>query len=254
MYFSKKLNEFNSIKHCFFSRKGGVSKGIYNSLNCGLGSDDRENNVLDNLTIVSKKIGVPKKNLFLMNQTHSNKVVTINENNKSIQKINADALITGMKNIAISVLTADCVPILIYEKINNVIACIHSGWRGAVNGIIKNTLNEIIKMNKKNKIYVAVGPCVGVKNYEVGKDFYDEFIKENKKNKIFFFDVAKGKFLFDLRKYVNFKIKEFDIEDIENIDFDTYIEKEKFFSFRRSRQLGEKDYGRCISTISLVRT
>ena len=252
MYFSKKFSEFNNVRHCFFSKHGGVSEGIYSSLNCGLGSNDNKNNVLNNLAIVSKKIGVSKNNLFIMNQTHSNRVVTISENNKNIQRIGSDALITRNKNIAISVLTADCVPVLIYEEVNHVIACIHAGWRGSINGIIKNTLKEIINMGKNNKIHVAVGPCIGVKNYEVGKEFYNEFIKENKKNEIFFFHTQKDKFLFNLRSYVNFKIKEFDIEYLENIDFNTYTEKEKFFSFRRSRQLGEKDYGRCISTISLI--
>jgi len=252
MYFSRKFNECSRIKHCFFSKNGGVSKDIYNSLNCGLGSKDKENNVLSNLAIVSEKIGISKNNLFSMNQTHSNKVVTIDENNRNIQRISADALITKIKNIAISVLTADCVPVLIYEEVNHVVACVHAGWRGAVNGIIRNTLNEIVNKSKNNKIYVAVGPCIGVKNYEVGKEFYGEFIKESKKNEIFFFHGKKDKFLFDLRKYVNFKIKEFDIAHIENIDFDTYAEKKNFFSFRRSKKLGEKDYGRCISTISLV--
>ena len=252
MFFSKKFSEFKNIKHCFFSKNGGVSKNIYSSLNCGLGSNDKKKNVLDNLAIVSKKISVPKNNLFLMNQTHSNKVFIINKNNKNIRKISADALITQRENIAISVLTADCVPILLYEKVNRIVACIHAGWRGAVNGIIKNTLNQIINMGKNNKIYIAVGPCIGVKSYEVDKDFYDKFIKESKKNEVFFFHNKKSKFLFDLRKYVNSKINEFDIEHVENIDFDTYAEKENLFSYRRSRQLGEKDYGRCISTISLT--
>ena len=254
MYFSKKFSEFNNVRHCFFSKHGGVSEGIYSSLNCGLGSNDNKNNVLNNLAIVSKKIGVSKNNLFIMNQTHSNRVVTISENNKNIQRIGSDALITRNKNIAISVLTADCVPVLIYEEVNHVIACIHAGWRGSINGIIKNTLKEIINMGKNNKIHVAVGPCIGVKNYEVGKEFYNEFIKENKKNEIFFFHTQKDKFLFNLRSYVNFKIKEFNIEHLENIDFDTYVEKENFFSFRRSGHLGEKDYGRCISTIGLAYT
>jgi len=254
MYFSKKFKEFSNIKHCFFTKKGGVSKDIYSSLNCGIGSNDKENNVINNLAIVAEKINVSKKNLFLMNQTHSNKVVTINESNIDTQQINADALITKIENIAISVLTADCVPVLIYEDVNRVVACIHAGWRGAVNGIIKNTLDEIINMSKNNRIYVAVGPCIGVKNYEISKEFYDVFIKESKENEIFFFPTKKDKFLFDLRKYVNFKIKEFNIEHVENIDFDTYAEKENLFSFRRSMKLGEKDYGRCISTISLALT
>ena len=254
MYFSKNFSEFNNVRHCFFSKHGGVSEGIYSSLNCGLGSNDNKNNVLNNLAIVSKKIGVSKNNLFIMNQTHSNKVVTINENNKNIQRIGSDALITRNKNIAISVLTADCVPVLIYEEVNHVIACIHAGWKGSINGIIKNTLKEIVNIGKNHKIHVAVGPCIGVKNYEVGKEFYNEFVKENKKNEIFFSQGKKDKFLFDLRKYVNFKIKEFDVDHVENIDFDTYAEKENLFSFRRSRQLGENDYGRCISTISLMHT
>jgi YfiH family protein len=252
MYFSKKFNEFGNVKHCFFSKKGGISKNIYSSLNCGLGSNDKESNVLGNLAIVSEKIGVSKNNLFAMNQTHSNKIVTINENNRNIQRINSDALITKIRNIAISVVTADCVPILIYEEINHIVACIHAGWKGAVNGIIKNTLKEIVNMGKNNKIHVAVGPCIGVKNYEVGKEFFNKFIKEDKKNEIFFFHSQKDKFLFDLRSYVNFKIKEFDVQHLENMDFDTYEEKENFFSFRRSSHLGEKDYGRCISAIRLI--
>ena len=242
MYFSKKFEEFSNIKHCFFTKKGGVSKDIYSSLNCGIGSNDKENNVINNLAIVADKINVSKNNLFLMNQTHSNKVVTINENSRNTQQINADALITKIENIAISVLTADCVPVLIYEDVNRVVACVHAGWRGAVNGIIKNTLDEIINMSKNNKIYVAVGPCIGVKNYEISKEFYDVFIKESKENEIFFFHTKKDKFLFDLRNYVNFKIKEFDVQHLENMDFDTYEEKENFFSFRRSSHLGEKDW------------
>jgi len=116
MFYSKKLNKFTNIKHCFFSKKGGVSKNIYNSLNCGLGSNDDERNVLSNLSNVSEKLRIDKSNLFTMNQTHSNKVVIINESNQDTKRVDADALITSIKNIAISVLTADCVPILIFEK------------------------------------------------------------------------------------------------------------------------------------------
>ena len=252
MLYSKKLKKFKNIKHCFFSKNGGVSKGAYSSLNCGLGSNDQENNVLNNLAIVSEKIGVSKNNLFLMNQTHSNKVVTINEKNKNIKTIYADALITKINNIAISVLTADCVPILIYEEVNQIVACIHSGWKGAVTGIIENTFNKIIAMGNNNKIYVAVGPCIGVNNYEVGEDFYYEFIKKSKNNELFFSQGKKGKFFFNLRECVNSKIKQFDVKHIENINFDTFSEKNNFFSYRRSKQMGEKDYGRCISTIRLI--
>ena len=144
MYFSKKFNEFIQLKHCFFSKNGGVSKDNYSSLNCGLGSSDDKKNILNNLSIVSKKMKVNENNLFTMNQTHSNKVVVVDKNNQDIKRIQADALITNIKNIAISVLTADCVPILIYEKTNHTVACVHAGWKGAINGIIENTFNQII--------------------------------------------------------------------------------------------------------------
>ena len=252
MFFSKKLNEYANIKHCFFSKNGGVSKNIYSSLNCGLGSNDSKRDVLSNLSIISKKIGVDENNLFTMNQTHSNKVVIINKNNQDAKRVDADALITNVKNIAISVLTADCVPVLIYDKINHVVACVHAGWRGAINGVIENTFNQMIRINKNNNFCVAIGPCIGFENYEVGKEFYDEFIHENTTNYKFFSPNKNSKFFFDLRKYVNFKISKFEVKYVENIDLNTYVEKENFFSFRRSRKLGEKDYGRCISTIGLI--
>ena len=251
MYFSTKFNKFKNLKHCFFSKKGGVSIGIFNSLTCGPGSSDNQENILNNLSIVSKQMKVQNKNFFLMNQTHSNKVVVIDEENRDNQRINSDALVTKLHNIAISVLAADCVPILIYEEVNQIIGCIHSGWRGAMSGVIENTLNQIITMGEKNKIYIAVGPCIGINNYKVGKEFFDRFIKEDKANRKFFFLSKEGKIFFDLRKYVNFKINKFNVECIENIDFDTFSNKENFFSYRRSKQMGEKDYGRCISTISL---
>ena len=254
MFFSKKLKEFNNINHCFFSKEGGVSQGIYSSLNCGLGSKDEKNNVLENLNIVSNKLCVEPKNLFLMNQSHSNKVVVIDDKSNYEQRINSDALITTKKNIAISVLTADCVPVLIYDEVNKIIGCIHAGWKGALGGIIENTINEITRIGTNGKINVAIGPCIGINNYEVGQDFYARFIMESENNKKFFLQSINNKFLFDLRKYVNSKFEKLELNCIENIDFDTFSENENFFSFRRSKKIGEKDYGRCISTISLTNT
>jgi len=252
MFFSKKLKKFNNINHCFFSKNGGVSQGVYSSLNCALNSDDKKENVLKNLDIISKKIGINTTNLFTMNQVHGNKVVVINDDNKHINRVNSDALVTNKKNIAISVLTADCVPILIYDEVNQIIASVHAGWRGAVGGIIENTLNEIAKISRNSKINVAIGPCIGKDNYEVGQDFHAKFILESKKNENFFLITEKNKFFFDLRKYVNSKFEELEVNHIENIDFNTFSENESFFSFRRSKQVGDKDYGRCISVISLI--
>ena len=252
MFFSKKFKTFKNIKHCFFSKNGGVSQGIYKSLNCGLGSEDKKKNVLNNLNIVSNKMGVNIENLFTMNQTHSNKVVVIDDTNKHIQRVNSDALVTSQKNITISVLTADCVPVLIYDEVNEIIGSVHAGWKGAARGIIENTLNEFFKINKNGKINVAIGPCIGVGNYEVGREFYSKFIQLSKKNNNFFIETENNKFFFNLRKYINSKFEDLRVNHVENIDFDTFSENKKFSSFRRSRQEGEKDYGRCISVISLI--
>ena len=152
MYYSRKLKKFNKIKHCFFSRKKGFSKGIYKSLNCGRGSKDKRKNITKNLNYVSKRMGVKNNRLLLMYQTHSNKVIIVNK--KNLKKvIKSDAMITKVKGVALGVVTADCVPILIYDYKNDIIGCIHAGWKGAFSNIIKNTINKIRKLNSGNRIY-----------------------------------------------------------------------------------------------------
>ena len=166
MFYSKKLKKIKQIKHCFFSKKNGFSKGIYKGLNCGKGSKDNKNNINKNLNFVAKKMNVEINRLILMHQTHSNKVVEIKKHNYK-KKISADAMITKMNGLAIGVLTADCVPILIYDVRNKIIGCIHAGWKGAFLGIIDNTLKKLKKLNSNNKIYASVGPCSEEKNNEV---------------------------------------------------------------------------------------
>ena len=174
MFYSKKLKKFNKISHCFFSRKNGFSKGLYKGLNCGRGSKDNKKNIRKNLDFVSRKMFVNKKKLVLMYQTHSNKVIEIKKNNYK-KKIYSDAIITKEKGFALGVVTADCVPILLYDKKNEVVGCIHAGWRGAFLGIIKNTILKIKKLNKNNKIYASIGPCIGNRSYEVDLEFFKKF-------------------------------------------------------------------------------
>ena len=252
MFYSNKLTKFNNIKHCFFSKKNGYSRGVYHSLNCGPGSKDKKENVKKNLDLVSEKFGIKRKNLVLMHQTHSNKVIVINKKNKN-KKIIADALVTKSEGLAISVLTADCVPIILYDEINNIIGCIHAGWKGAISGIIENTLNKFKEMNINNKINAAIGPCIGHESYEVGLEFYNKFLKDSEINKKFFSKKNNEKFLFNLRDYVNNKLSNFGVHNIDNINADTFKDTDNFFSYRRSQKLKESDYGRCISTIRLVK-
>ena len=250
MFYSKKLKKIKNIKHCFFSRKKGFSKGIYKSLNCGRGSKDNAKNVIKNLGLVAKKMSVKKNKLILMNQTHSNKVVLIRNRNYK-KKILADAIITKIKGVALGVVTADCVPIILYDTKNEIIGCIHAGWKGAYLDIIKKTISKIKKIGPNSKIYACVGPCIGKKNYEVDLNFYKRFISKTIKNKKYFSNKVNRKKLFNLRKFVTDKLLSLKV-NVDQIDRDTFAEKSNFFSYRRACKLDQKDYGRCISTICMT--
>ena len=251
MFYSKNLKKIKQIKHCFFSRKGGFSKGIYKGLNCGKGSKDNKATVKRNLKFVSKKINVKLDNLKLMYQTHSNRVIVLNKNNKKLKNFYSDAIITSIRGYALGVVTADCVPIILYDNKNQSIGCIHAGWKGAFSGIIEKTIKKFKKLNSKNKILASIGPCIGQKSYEVDIDFYKKFVLRSKRNKIYFFKKNNKKQLFNLRKYVNDKLIRLNVK-VDHVNHDTFKEKRSFFSYRRSQKLQEKDYGRCISVISLV--
>ena len=250
MFYSKKLKKIKKVKHCFFSRKKGFSKGIYESLNCGRGSKDNKKNVQKNLKFVAQTMAVERAKLILMHQTHSNKVVEITKKNYK-RIIVADAMITQMRNLAIGVVTADCVPIIFCDNKSQVAGCIHAGWKGAFSGIVESTIHKVRKLNLKNKIYASVGPCIGNKSYEVDNKFYKKFVSKSWKNKIYFKEKNKTKKLFNLRKFVADKLLKLGVK-VDHVNKDTFSEKSNFFSFRRSFKLKQKDYGRCISTVRLL--
>ena len=250
MFYSRKLNKFKKLKHCFFSRTGGFSKGLYKSLNCGKGSKDNKENIKKNLNYVSKKMFVKKNKLILMNQTHSAKVIEVTKSNYR-KKINSDAMITRVKGLVLGVVTADCVPIIIYDFKNEIVGCIHAGWKGALSGIIKNTVINIKKINSNNKIFASIGPCIGEKSYEVDLSFYKKFLSKSNQNRKYFSHKNKNKKLFNLRKFVTDKLIELKVK-IDHVNHDTYRDKINFFSYRRSSKLKQNDYGRCISVVRLI--
>jgi len=244
---SKLLNKQKNIEHTFFSRKNGFSKGIYRSLNCGLGSRDLKKNIYRNINYIEKSHKIKKNHLILMKQIHSNKVKFISA--KPNSRLITDGIITQNKNLALGVLTADCVPILFWEKNHKMIGCVHAGWRGAFNGIIDNFIKKIKVLTKnKFKLYAAIGPCIAQKNYEVDEKFYKNFYNKNHYNSQFF-KIVNKKFYFDLRKYINKKLEVYKNIKIDNIKLDTFSNKNLFFSYRRSKKEGKNDYGRCISVI-----
>ncbi|MBO6492612.1 MAG: peptidoglycan editing factor PgeF [Pelagibacteraceae bacterium] len=253
MFFSKRLKNISNLKHCFFSRKNGVSKGIYNSLNCGINSKDNKENVIQNINIVSKKLNCEKKPIVALNQNHGNKVVCFNNRQDVKNKIIGDAIVTTMKNVGISVLTADCVPILIYNPKKKIVGCVHAGWKGALNGIIENTVDKFLELNSNTRdLVVAIGPCINHHHYEVGHDFYKKFVDQNKNNQQFFIVLNDKKYLFNIRSYINAKLIRLGINNIDHIEMDTFSNKENFFSYRRSKKNDDKDYGRCISVIIMT--
>ena len=246
----KEINKYSHIKCAFFSKKHGISNGIYQSLNCGLNSKDKKNNVLKNRIIALKRIGLSNKNLIIPNQVHSNKIKIVDEN--SINKnITADGLITKSDKIVLGILTADCAPIFFFDSKKNIISAVHAGWRGAKNGIIKNTIKLMLECGSKlNNIISCIGPCIGKESYKVNNVFFRKFIRENSLNKEFFV-IKKNEMNFDLRSYIVKKIKSFGINKVLFRSFDTFKDKKNFFSYRRSLVSKEKDYGRCLSVISL---
>ena len=241
----------NGISHGFFNRCGGKSKGIYKSLNCGPGSNDKRINIYENLKIVKRKINKDCKNIILLNQIHSNKFIFINKNFKKKRKFKADAIITNQKKLPIGILTADCVPILICDKKKNIIAAIHAGWKGAYKNILTRVIKFMLKKDCHIKdIHVAIGPCISQKNYNVKEDFFKKFIKKDKKNTKFF-KKRKNLLYFDLPGYIKSQLKIMKISNIDHINIDTFEYKNNYFSARRSIRLKHDDYGRNISIIMI---
>ena len=248
---SKKLIKIKDLKHCFFNSVGGQSKNIYKSLNCGPGSKDNKKDIKKNLQIVRKKISKKAKNIFLVNQIHSNKFIFIDKIYDNKKKPNADAIITNQKNFPIAVLTADCAPILIYDDKMKMIAAVHAGWKGAFKGIITKVIKFMIKKGcKLENITAVIGPSISQKNYEVKDDFKKKFIQKDKKNYIFF-KIKKNRLYFDLTKYIYASLKTIKIKNIDILKIDTFDIKNKFFSARRALKLKHNDYGRNISIIML---
>ena len=245
------LLDGENVSHGFFGRVGGVSTNQYESLNVGFGSNDKYNHVLKNREIVSSVLSQKGVKIVSLTQIHSAKIVTVTQN-KTYQDHKADGIVTNTPNLAISIMSADCGPILFSDQNANIIGCCHAGWRGAFSGVISNTIKAMEKIgaNKRN-INAVLGPCISLNNYEVGIEFYDKFIKQNKSNLIFFKKQKNGKIYFDLKKYILENLQSNNLNQIDLIPDCTYELSDKYFSYRYNTHNGIKDYGRNISSIML---
>ena len=249
MLYSKKLIKLKKIRHAFFNRKGGFSRGVYESLNCGLGSNDNIKNINKNLVKVCKKIGCNRNNLILLNQIHSNIVHKVDKIPE--KRLKGDSLITNKKGIALAILTADCAPVFIYDPVNGLISALHAGWKGAYKNIISTTLQKFrLSGSNFENLIAVVGPCISKMNYEVKVDFFKKFIGKNKLNKKFF-NTKNNKIYFSLNDYIKENFLELGVKNVEIVKKDTYISSNNFFSARRSLKNRLNDYGRNISVIMI---
>jgi YfiH family protein len=244
---------FSNCKYGFFTRQGGVSTGIYHSLNCSYLSHDSNNNIDKNRKIISQELYSLANSLrpiVIPTQQHTNICKIIDS--KFPDKFIADSIITKRDDIILSILTADCAPILLYENKEQIIGAVHAGWRGAQKGIIENTVEQILNVGGNiENLSAIIGPCIQQDSYEVGIEFYQEFIKQDPSNKKFFKTVNRGKY-FNLQAYCLNKIYQIGIRKYDVIKMDTYKNEMDFFSYRRSQHRNEIDYGRQANAILIV--
>ena len=246
--FNSKL--FDAIPHGFFTRFGGYSKGIYKGLNCGRGSADKASNVEANRQAVTNYFGKKSDSLLSVHQHHSSDVLTVNAPNNETPK--ADAMVTAQTGLILSILTADCQPVLFYDGSAKVIGAAHAGSKGTKAGILQNTITAMEAVGAKRKnIKVVIGPCISQNAYETGPDFFNEICSDDPDAKRFFVQGKEDRFQFDLPGYSLEILRSENILQAEWIGHCTYADPLKFFSYRRSVHQKNTDYGRLISCISL---
>ena len=243
-------NKLLNITYGFFTKNEGLSKGNYSSLNCNLNSNDDKSIVKKNIEIAKKKLSLDKTNLKFINQIHSNKVELIDKKN-FYKNLEVDGSITQDKDISLAILTADCCPIFIYDINSTFICCLHSGWKGCLLNIIQAAITKInIIQPNKNKIFAIIGPCLNKKNFEVSNDFKKKFLLSNKYYEQFFsYKKDLNIINFDMSGLIKFQLRENMINNIKNINLDTYENKDLFFSHRRATHNNKLPTGRMINII-----
>jgi YfiH family protein len=246
------LRDAKGIRHAFFTRIGGVSGGLYASLNVGFGSDDDTENVRRNRERAVSALGAATA-LNTVYQIHGRDVAVADAPWEPGSAPRADAMVTNRPGIAIGILTADCVPVLFADPENRVIGAAHAGWRGAVGGVLTATVDAMERLGADRRaIRAAVGPAIAQVSYEVGPEFPAPFLDENRTNHRFFRPSHRdGHHMFDLTGYVAHRLCLLEIGAAEVLDSDTCADEERFFSYRRATHRKEPDYGRELSAVVL---
>lgn len=240
----------NSVRHGFFTRRGGASSGVFSGLNCGIGSSDQREAVALNRERVAQAMEVDQTALVGVHQVHSANVIVVDE--ALPDKPKADALVTSTPGLALSVLTADCQPVLFADQEAGVIGAAHAGWRGALDGILEATIVAMEAQGAaRGNITAVIGPSISQRAYEVGPEFLDDFMMEDPDNTRFFTNGNGDRYMFDLPAYGLHRLRRAGIGNAEWINHCTYSDADRFYSYRRATHSGEADYGRLISVIRL---
>lgn len=240
----------DGVTHGFFSRRGGASSGIFEGLNCGGGSSDQSEIVAMNRDRVADAMGVTPDRLVTVHQIHS--ATAVHLDGPPVDRPRADAIVTATPGLAISVLTADCQPVLFADREAGVIGAAHAGWRGAQDGVLEATVAAMERLGaRRAAIHAVIGPTISQRAYEVGQEFFERFMDDDPASGRFFINGADGKYLFDLPGYGLMRLRGLGLAGAEWTRHCTYGDPERFYSYRRATHRGEADYGRLISSIRL---
>ena len=241
------------VRHGFFTRQGGVSTGVYASLNAGRGSRDDPAAVAENRRRIAEAMGVEAASLLSCYQTHST-IARVAEAPWGDERPEGDAIVTTTAGLALGALTADCAPILLADPEARVVACAHAGWKGALDGVVGSVVKAMEALGARpQRIRASVGPCIGPKSYEVGLEFLERFAHHDPGSERFFHAAATpDRRLFDLPAFVLWRLEQAGVGDADWIGHDTCAEEALYFSNRRAFKRGEGDYGRLLSVIRLV--
>lgn len=239
------------LPHGFFTRKGGASSGVFEGLNCGFGSSDQADVVKINRARAAKALAADPGHVTGMTQTHSADAITV-AGPQERPWPDADGIVTKTPGVVLSVLTADCAPVLFADQKTGVIGAAHAGWRGALGGVLESTIDAMVALGAiRGEIRAAIGPTISQDAYEVGTEFFDEFTANDPKNTRFFRSGRKGKHQFDLPGFALDRLAKSGISHAEWCRHCTYSDPARFFSYRRSVHNNEADYGRLMSLIRL---
>jgi len=251
---SSSLARLGPVRHGFFTRAGGVSPGIYDSLNGGIGSQDEAGNVHENRARMAERLGVAPGNFVTCYQIHSPEVIVAETPWTREEAPRADAIVTRVPGLAIGVATADCGPVLFADAEAGVVGAAHAGWKGAFTGVLEATLAAMVSLGaERRRIAAALGPMIRQPNYEVGPEFLARFLDADAGNARFFAPSAReGHALFDLAGYIAHRLAGAGVGSVDDLGACTYADPQSFFSYRRATHRGETDYGRHINAIALA--